>query len=136
MEEEHVWIDRAAFDALVAHARDDVPLECCGLLVGHGNVIDYAVRTRNLRASPSAYLVDPADHFQAIRQSRREGRDVLGAYHSHPRGPAEPSPTDIREAYHRQFLYVIVSLQSDVPAVRAYRIDAERVSPIPLRVTS
>ena len=95
--------------AIVAHARDELPNECCGLLLARDGVIVEAVRARNTLASPSAYLLHPEDHFAAIRRARREGLAVAGAYHSHPRSPAVPSPRDIAEAHDPDLLYVIVS---------------------------
>ena len=113
----------AAKEAMIAHARDDAPLECCGLLLGAQGVIEEAVRARNLRHSRTAYLVDPADHFAAIRRARKEGRTIVGAYHSHPRSPAVPSPVDLLEAQYPDFLYVIVSLADPrTPDVRGYRL--------------
>lgn len=113
-------------DAIVAHAVAEAPLECCGLLLGDvQGLMDEAVPTRNLRRSETAYLVHPADHFAAIRRSRREGRAIVGVYHSHPRSPAVPSLTDLREALDTDFLYVIVSLSDPTaPDVRAYILEA------------
>jgi proteasome lid subunit RPN8/RPN11 len=108
---------------MIAHARDEDPLECCGLLLGGPGVIEEAVRARNLRRSRTAYLVDPADHFAAIRRARKEGRTIVGAYHSHPRSPAVPSPVDLEEAQYPEFLYVIVSLADPrAPDLRGYSL--------------
>ena len=108
---------------MIAHARDEDPLECCGLLLGVPGVVEETVRARNLRRSRTAYLVDPADHFAAIRRARKEGRMIVGAYHSHPRSPAEPSPVDLQEANFPDFLYLIVSLADPhAPDLRGYRL--------------
>jgi proteasome lid subunit RPN8/RPN11 len=113
----------AVLDALVEHAREDAPLECCGLLIGGPTVVDECVRTRNLRQSETAYLIDPSQHFAAIRRARSAGRVIAGAYHSHPRSPAVPSPTDLAEAQDVELLYVIVSLANPgAPDVRGYRL--------------
>ena len=113
----------AATDAMIAHARDEAPLECCGLLLGAPGVIEEAVRATNLRRSRTAYLVDPADHFALIRRARKEGRTIVGAYHSHPRSPAVPSPVDLQEAQYPEFLYVIVSLADlRAPDLRGYSL--------------
>jgi proteasome lid subunit RPN8/RPN11 len=111
-------------DALVRHARDEAPNECCGLLVGHPTRVEEAVRARNLTPTPTRYLVDPADHFAALRRARARGASVIGAYHSHPASPAIPSPTDLAEALYTEFLYVIVSLADagPPPVVRAYQL--------------
>jgi [CysO sulfur-carrier protein]-S-L-cysteine hydrolase len=109
-------------DAIIDHARRDAPLECCGLLAARGGVIDEAIPARNLKASPVAFLIDPADHFAALKRARAAGLEIVGAYHSHPRSPAIPSPTDLAEAHYEEFLYVIVSLAAATPDVRGYRL--------------
>lgn len=107
-------------DALVAEAVAAAPREACGLLVGRGHAVHRIVPARNVDASPARYTIDPADHFAALRAARRDGLTVIGAYHSHPAGPAVPSPTDTAEAS-PDFLYVIVGL-APVPAVTAWHL--------------
>ena len=104
-----VEIAWSVIDAMLAHARDALPNECCGLLVGTETRIGRAERARNLKASPTRYEIDPADHFRSIRAARAEGLSVIGAYHSHPRTAPEPSPTDLVEASDSALLCVIVS---------------------------
>jgi proteasome lid subunit RPN8/RPN11 len=113
---------RRVIDSMIDHARRDAPLECCGLLAAQDGVIDQAIPTRNLKTSPVAFQIDPADHFAALKRTRAEGREIVGAYHSHPRSPAVPSSTDLAEAHYEAFLYVIVSLAGATPDVRAYRL--------------
>lgn len=111
-------------EAVVQHARDEAPLECCGLLAGANGLIDEHVRTRNVRASPAAYEIDPGEHIAARKRLRAGGRSILGAYHSHPRSAASPSATDIAEAfYDENFVYVIVSLAGESPDVRVYHVE-------------
>jgi len=118
-----VSIRGAAVDAMIAHARDEAPRECCGLLVGNAATIDEAVRTTNIEPGTTRYRIDPADHFRLIKTLRGTGREIVGAYHSHPRSPARPSPTDVADSCGEVFLYVIVSLMSpDTPDVRGYVI--------------
>jgi proteasome lid subunit RPN8/RPN11 len=118
-----ITIAARVIDEVIAHAREDAPLECCGLLVAGGGAIDEAVRTRNAKASRTAYLVDPEDHFAAIKRARQAGRRIAGAYHSHPRSPAVPSPADLREAHDPDLVYLIVSLADPLaPSVRAFAI--------------
>ena len=116
---------------MLAHARQEAPRECCGLLVGSGEAVSRNVRARNLDGSPARYRIDPEDHFAAIHLARSEGADVIGAYHSHPASAPVPSPSDIAEAYSGpDFLYVIVSLvEGDV---RAYRHDGDTLVAVAL----
>jgi proteasome lid subunit RPN8/RPN11 len=117
-----VKIRSTAFDAIVAHARREAPRECCGLLIAREDLVEEAWPAVNLREGHVSFLVSPEDHFAAIRHARATGRSVIGAYHSHPRSPAIPSPTDIEEANDPELLHVIVSLATDPPNVRAYRL--------------
>ena len=113
-------------DAIVQHARRDAPRECCGLLAAREGIVDEAIPARNLEASEVRFLIDPADQFAALKRTRADGREIVGAYHSHPRSAAVPSATDLAEAHYEEFMYVIVSLAGDVPDARAYRLEGGR----------
>jgi proteasome lid subunit RPN8/RPN11 len=127
-----ISIARTAVDALLAHAREAVPLECCGLLLGGDGGIDAVHRARNLHASATRFLIDPADHFAAIRAARASGRRVVGVYHSHPATEAAPSRTDLAEASYPEYVYVIASPNG--PSVRAFKLEAGGFVEIALRV--
>jgi proteasome lid subunit RPN8/RPN11 len=122
--------------ALLAHAREEAPRECCGLLVGSGPDIDAAVRSANLDPDPARYRLDPAVHIATNRSLRGTGREVVGAYHSHPYSAAVPSPTDCREAYYPEFVWMIVSLAGpQAEAVAAYRLRSGGFEWLPIEVT-
>jgi desampylase len=116
---------------MVRHAREAAPAECCGLLLGHGDTIVEAVRTRNIAAVPTRFLIDPKDHIDRRRDARQRGLDVIGFYHSHPRSPALPSETDRAEATYPNHLYFIVSLAADEPDVRLFRCAEGNFLPVP-----
>ena len=116
-------IAASALSDIVHHARETAPRECCGLLVGTDALVDESVRTSNLEPGVNRFLVDPAGHFALIKRLRGTGREIVGAYHSHPRSEAVPSASDLAEAVSAAFLYVIVSLvDPDRPVARAYRL--------------
>jgi proteasome lid subunit RPN8/RPN11 len=106
-----VEIRKPAAAGIVAHAMARLPHECCGLLIGDGARIEQAAPARNIATNPrTKFLINPDDHFASIRAARAAGLTVMGAYHSHPRGPATPSETDRAEAFDDpEFLQVIVS---------------------------
>ncbi len=116
----------------VAHAREASPDECCGLLLGRGGEIVEAVRARNVADDPATrFLIDPADHFAALRTARERGLEVVGFYHSHPASPADPSERDRAEFSYAGHLYAIVSLRVEPAEVRLFRFEAgnfQRVS--------
>jgi proteasome lid subunit RPN8/RPN11 len=112
---------------IVAHAREDAPRECCGLLVGHGSLVDECVRSPNVDSNPNRYEIDARVHVAANRRLRGTGRAVVGAYHSHPHSPAWPSASDLAEAYYAEFIWFIVSLASEPETLRAFRLDGARI---------
>ena len=123
--------------AMRRHARDDLPNECCGLLIGAAGLIERAARARNLRAASDRYLIDPADHCAARRSARARGLQVVGAYHSHPGGSLRPSAADRREAIGGEFIYVIVSARAGLDAVAslaAYRLIAGGCEEVALEI--
>ena len=113
---------------MIAHAVAEAPRECCGLLVGEGWRVHESVRTTNREPGTTRYLVDPAEHVAVLKRLRGGALDVIGGYHSHPRSPAWPSPSDIADAFSEHFVYVIVSLAEAVPVVRAFRIEGSEVT--------
>ena len=142
-----VVLPAAVLGELLAHARRALPNECCGLLIGvtspttsissvDGTEVDIQIESsapaRNLRLSPTRYLIDPADHFAAIRTARAHGRTVVGGYHSHPSGPPDASPTDHRDASDAAFVYLIVS--PGTGAVKAWRLTAGQLRELTMRI--
>ena len=125
-------IRQTVFDQIVAHALEERPNECCGLLIGAGGVIEDAVRARNVHRSPARFQVEPADHFKAIRRARAAGRQVIGAYHSHPNGPSGPSETDRARLNDPSMFHVIISLAHGTRTVRAFRLSDGNFSPLEL----
>ncbi|HVW04196.1 MAG TPA: M67 family metallopeptidase [Vicinamibacterales bacterium] len=122
--------------ALVAHARRERPRECCGLLVGAGSRVAFAVPARNVDASPTTrYRIHPRQHLDLQRVLREAVPpiEIIGVYHSHPRGTAVPSESDVAEAHYDEWIYVIVGLRTRTAQVRAFRIRRGRVRTVPIR---
>ena len=122
---------RAHWDAMIEHAREAAPNECCGWVRGSGGAVEEVVRASNARNSPYGYELGFQD-LMTVNELDDEGFEV-GIYHSHPRSPAEPSQTDINLANYPHWSYLIVSLQ-DEPVVRAWRIADGRVSEEPIEI--
>ena len=116
-------VSRRAIAAVVAHARQEAPSECCGLLLGRGNEIRAARRTRNVAEQPTRFFIDPKDHIDGRRDARAQGLDVVGFYHSHPHSPPEPSATDRDEAHYPDHLFMIVSLAGADPEVKLFALE-------------
>ena len=82
-------------DTLRAEADRAAPEECCGVLLGRPGTIEEARPARNVAdARLRRFEIDPQALVDAHRAARAGGPQVLGYYHSHPGGPAEPSAVD------------------------------------------
>jgi len=110
-------------DDMIAHAREDAPNECCGIIAGDNGRAVKLFRAKNAEASPYRYNVEPKDLFRIYRECDENGWSFLAIYHSHTASEAYPSPTDVRLAFWPEAYYVLVSLQdAEKPEVRAFRI--------------
>ncbi|WP_228546093.1 desampylase [Halegenticoccus tardaugens] len=118
-----------------AGARDPAgPREVCGVLVGERNdagrsrVVD-AVRVPNVADDPrTAYELDPVATLAAIESAERDGRDLVGFYHSHPESAPLPSAADRARATWTGYVYLIASPATD--ELRAWRWSGEAFDPV------
>ncbi len=129
---------RALADEMIAHARSELPNEACGIF---GGALDGALRTfypaRNADASPYRYSVDSMDLLRITTTIEDDDEDEVAAiYHSHTMSPASPSRTDMELATWPEAAYVIVSLKSDPPEIRAWRlVEGSPPEELPLEIT-
>ena len=95
-------------------ARAVFPRECCGLIEGVRNGQRIEALTlhpaSNLAEGPDRFEIDPAAQFAALRAARANGREIVGCYHSHPNGAAEPSVRDLAGAGEEGFVWVIAGV--------------------------
>ena len=123
-------LERRFVDEIIAHALEDDPNECCGILAGNGGKAPIyrgkavkLYRMTNTEHSPSRYNMDSRELYKVYREIDDSGWDVMAIYHSHTHSPAYPSGTDIRLASWPDAYYVLVSLSDkEHPDVRAFRI--------------
>lgn len=129
-------IPRAIIEALVAHAREDLPNEACGMVHASDGADGAAIeahRVKNDAASPYRYEMNPLQMLRLERQREDSGEALFAIYHSHVASEAYPSPTDVRMAFwppgaiegppmFPETYYILVALKYEPPAVRAFHI--------------
>jgi len=94
-----VSIARDILQALFDGATAAPDREICGLLFGSPIRIDRAEPADNVAERPrDTFEIDPRALIAALRAERAGGEQVIGHYHSHPNGSAEPSPRDLAAA--------------------------------------
>jgi proteasome lid subunit RPN8/RPN11 len=129
-------ISKELIDEMVAHAREDLPNECCVMIGGRDGEATSVVRVENAAASPLRYEMDPQGQFDALKQIEGAGDELVGIYHSHTRSAAYPSQTDVNEAVMwPEQVYVIVSLENeDAPDVKAFDLADLKIADVDLDV--
>jgi proteasome lid subunit RPN8/RPN11 len=129
-------ISQSLVDEMVAHAREDLPNECCGMVGGRDGVATTVVRVANSAASPLRYEMDPQEQYNALKGIEDAGDELLAIYHSHTKSAAYPSQTDVNEAVAwPEQIYVIVSLaDAEAPEVKAYMLNDLRIADAELEV--
>jgi proteasome lid subunit RPN8/RPN11 len=124
---EVLTLSRALADEMIAHARSELPNEACGIF---GGTLDGELRTffpaKNADASPYRYSVDADDLLRIALAIDRADDDVAAIYHSHTMSRATPSRTDMELATWPEAAYIIVSLASDPPDIRAWRLAEDK----------
>ena len=124
-----IRVPEAIREVMVSHARACYPEEACGLLAGDpAGRLTKAYPLTNAAHSPVNYVIDPAEHFRALRDADSRGWELVGVFHSHTHSPAYPSPTDVALAVEPDWLYVLVGMERmDTLSVRGFRIRDEQI---------
>jgi desampylase len=84
--------------------------EVCGLLLGRDGTVEQLVPARNVAANPArSFEIDPATLLATHRTARGAGQQVIGHWHSHPNGRAEPSKRDAARAQDNGQIWLIIA---------------------------
>ena len=113
-------LEKRYAEEIIAHARAEAPLECCGILAGTDDKVLKLYRTTNSEKSPLRYNIEPNELLRIYRDLDEKDWQLLVIYHSHPHSEAYPSLTDVKLAQCLDVLHLIVSLHETVPVVRAF----------------
>jgi [CysO sulfur-carrier protein]-S-L-cysteine hydrolase len=131
----NIKIPRSIVDEIIDQARAEHPRECCGLLSGSDSYARNRYPLENRSPEPERrYFAAPEDLFGAMRRMRDAREELVVIYHSHPRGPAYPSQTDIELAFYPEAVYLIVALEPQTE-MRAFQINERGVNEIAIEVT-
>ncbi|MDE3110332.1 MAG: M67 family metallopeptidase [Acidobacteriota bacterium] len=123
-----IRVPKRILEEMIAHARCEPSIECCGLLAGRDGAITRIFSAANVAENPATlYEIAPREIFERMREMRAEGIELLGVYHSHPNGQNQPSQRDIERAYYSEAAYFIVSPRENGNPVRAFSIREGRV---------
>ncbi|TKJ34398.1 MAG: hypothetical protein CEE38_17780 [Planctomycetes bacterium B3_Pla] len=124
------------FADMLAQARAEAPIECCGILAGSGGRVEKLYKIANAESRNDHFMMEPEQQFAAVKDIRSASLDMLAIYHSHPETPARPSAEDIRLALTPGVVYLIVSLHGSNGglAVKGFQIEDGNVTEVPVEV--
>jgi proteasome lid subunit RPN8/RPN11 len=129
-----IYLAASLIEELIAQARAGYPEETCGLVAGRDGRAVRIYPVENIYHSPVAFEMDPLQQIRTMLAIENEGLDLLAIYHSHPNGPAQPSPSDVAQAYYPESAHLIISLADpEQPTLRAFMIAGGQVTEIPLQ---
>jgi proteasome lid subunit RPN8/RPN11 len=110
-----ISIEAEPWAAMVAHARESYPNECCGAMLGTNDdhkTVRAAMRLENAfqGAQAARYELRPEDLLAADKAARERHMDLIGIYHSHPDCDAYFSKTDLQNSC-PWYSFVVLSIQ-------------------------
>lgn len=132
---DRIYLPKSIRDAIMVHLLQAAPNEGVGLLAVEAAYADEdgglavdAVQFfpgTNIESSPSRFTMEPAEVITALREIRALDQQLGAIVHSHIRGPATPSATDLREAHYPDALLMIASFAGQPAVLRAWRVTRE-----------
>ena len=103
--------------AIERAAEQAYPEEACGLLVGRCEpgeryFVNAVEASANVAEQPRTrrFEVDPKLRLRLERDLRESPESVIGVYHSHPNGSAEPSETDRSMIFEPAMVWLITAV--------------------------
>jgi proteasome lid subunit RPN8/RPN11 len=119
-------------EQILAHAREEAPNECCGVVAVLASASEdepasavHVHRARNTAASPLRFEIDGLEVMELLDSIEGDGMEIGAIYHSHTRTAPYPSQTDINFAVNWPGVeWIIVGLaDSSLPEIRSYLIE-------------
>ncbi len=114
-----VFVSAEDHARIADHASAAYPDECCGVLIGPPPKYDEwritkVVPSDNVTSGDprTAFEIDPTLLIRTQKGLRGSGEEIIGYYHSHPNGAAEPSGKDKAGALELEKIWIIAALAS------------------------
>jgi [CysO sulfur-carrier protein]-S-L-cysteine hydrolase len=120
---------------MIEHARQEYPLESCGILAGkEGKITDFYPMA-NTEKSSSCYRMEPEEQLRVLLEMEKTGMELSAIYHSHPHTTAFPSQRDVDNAFFPDSLILIISLmEKNAPQIAAFQISEGRIEKKAIKV--
>jgi proteasome lid subunit RPN8/RPN11 len=120
--------------AVKRHVQSVYPSEACGFLGGVEGLVHEVIPVDNVATSPDRFRMDSEQQVDGLFRLEANRLELLAIYHSHPRGAAVPSETDIVEWGFGRTLNLILCRQGSTWDGRAYRFTGSGFEPAGFRI--
>ena len=114
---------------LLEHTLKEEPNESCAILYGEKieeeNIVKEIWLTENIDSSPTEFTLSPEQTWEMDQKRKELNLEIIGIFHSHPKGEAYPSNTDKKFMENNPYVWIIYSginknfrafiLESEIP---------------------
>jgi len=118
---EKVKIKREAYRKLLDLVQNHAPKIVCGFLVGEKsdeNIYVTDVREIRTRYNPKIHFQPVFTDFrQVAEQIHKEGKTIVGEFHTHPEGSTEPTGRDIKIMRWMKTGFWIITSKDEISAM-------------------
>ncbi|MBL8134928.1 MAG: M67 family metallopeptidase [Anaerolineae bacterium] len=136
-----LWFTPDRYQQLLNLALERAPEEACGVLVGvtsHTGVasVEQLIMVDNIASDRHvSFRLDDAQFARVVGRTVASDQEIVGFFHSHPRGDSIPSRSDVALASYPDVPQIIVGLGHISPTVAAWRIAYGAVSRLDIAVS-
>ena len=110
---------------LLDHTRKEEPNESCAILYGNKNIVKEIWLTKNIDSSPVEFTISPEQTLEMYQKCDELNLEVIGIFHSHPKGEAYPSNTDKKFMKINQDEYVWIIYSGINKNFKAFILESE-----------
>ena len=98
---------------LLEHTLKEEPNESCAILYGEKieeeNIVKEIWLTENIDSSPTEFTLSPEQTWEMDQKRKELNLEIIGIFHSHPKGEAYPSNTDKKFMENNPYVWIIYS---------------------------
>jgi len=127
-------LNKQQIETMHHHVLGCLPEEACGLLLGENGQVEQVALVTNALHSPTQYRMDAQEQLDWMIWLEENQKEMLGIFHSHPKGPPFPSETDIGSYAYPEAAMLIWAPRNGQWQMRVFAVADGRAREIPLRV--
>ena len=132
-------IRRRALETIYNDAKRCYPRECCGILLAQKediSIISDVLRAKNAEKEHprSKFILGYKAHLTAVELECLSDMLIVGYYHSHPNGCAQPSVLDVKQAFN-DVKYLIIGINDGKIERGLWHLEGNKFIEEPLKVS-